>query len=221
MFHAPEGGKIIIHCVMHCKDMEMLPRMCVKNGAQQICQQLVKQCIQAENVIVNQPVSVVSFMDDDDDVIHKNVYVMAKDGQTYKCNRVIMALPPNVLREIEFSPPLNPAKKYFLNSTSMGCTLRHSGLVCLFSEQKKMIAKSAHNARKCRFMKQICDFMRQISHFMKQIGHFLKQIGHFIKKIGLLKKQIGHFMRQIGHFMKKIGHFMKQIGLFMKQIGLL
>ena len=106
-----------------------LPPMSIKNGSQQICTQLVKQCIGEENVLVNQPVSHISILNQDstggDSVgSEKNIYITAKDGTTYQCSQVIVAIPPNMLKQVEFSPSLDLPKKYLLNSMSMGTTIK-------------------------------------------------------------------------------------------------
>ena len=93
------------------KEFANLPPFCVKDGTQQISQQLVKQVIGTENVELNQPVSNVSFLQESTPS-QKNVYVTTKCAKTYKCHQVICAIPPNVLRELEFSPPLEPSKRY-------------------------------------------------------------------------------------------------------------
>ena len=107
-------------------DIEQLPPLSVKNGCQQICTQLVKQCIGEENVILNQPVSHISTLQDctTSGEGDRNVYITTKDGQSYKSSQVIVAIPPNILREIEFSPSLPLDKKYLLNSMSMGTSIK-------------------------------------------------------------------------------------------------
>lgn len=96
-----------------------LPPFCVQNGAQQICQQLVKQSIGSTNVIFNQPVSHISFLTQD-----RRVYITCKSGQTYQCHQVILAMPPNNQRQIEFSPDLNASKKFLMASMSMGVSIK-------------------------------------------------------------------------------------------------
>jgi len=105
------------------KEFANLPPFCVKNGTQQISEQLVKQVIGPENVELNQPVSNVSFLQETTPG-EKNVYVTTKCGKTYKCHQVICAIPPNILRELEFSPPLEASKRYLLSSMSMGSTIK-------------------------------------------------------------------------------------------------
>ena len=117
------------HEFLHGKpeDQESLPPMSVKNGSQQICTQLVKQCIGEENVIVNQPVSHISILNQDSTTTNsgeKNIYITAKDGTTYQCSQVIVAIPPNMLKQVEFSPSLDLPKKYLLNAMSMGTTIK-------------------------------------------------------------------------------------------------
>jgi len=63
----------------------------------------------SENVCLNQPVSNVTYLSDGTN--GRNVYVTTKNGYTYRCFRAIMALPPNILREVEFTPSLDSAKK--------------------------------------------------------------------------------------------------------------
>ena len=87
-----------LHNVPSNQEMENLPPICIKNGAQQICEQLVQQCLGSENVYLNQPVSNVTYLSDS---TGRNVYITTKDGQTYRCFRAIMALPPNILREVD------------------------------------------------------------------------------------------------------------------------
>ena len=61
--YAKWQGSSSFHEFLHGKqnnDIENLPPISVKNGCQQICVQLVKQCIGEENVILNQPVSHIS-----------------------------------------------------------------------------------------------------------------------------------------------------------------
>jgi len=108
------------------KEFENLPPFCVKNGTQQICEQLVKQVIGAENVELNQPVCNVSFLQESthNPEGEKSVYVTTKCGRTYKCHQVICAIPPNILRELEFSPPLEASKRYLLSSMAMGSTIK-------------------------------------------------------------------------------------------------
>ena len=103
-------------------EMENLPPICIKNGAQQICQQLAEQCIGSENIYLNQPVSNVTYLSDGTN--GKNVYVTTKNGYTYRCFRAIMALPPNILREVDFTPSLDSTKKYILASMMMGSTIK-------------------------------------------------------------------------------------------------
>jgi len=105
------------------KEFANLPPFCIKDGAQQISQELVKQVIGTENVELNQPVSNVSFLQESTPS-QKNVYVTTKCAKTYKCHQVICAIPPNVLRELEFSPPLEPSKRYLLSAMSMGTTIK-------------------------------------------------------------------------------------------------
>ncbi len=100
--------------------MEKLPPLCIKNGASQICQELVRQSIGKENIVLNEPVSIISFLDTD----QRKVYITSKTGQTYKCCQAIVALPPSLQREIEFSPPLEAKKKYLLSSMFMGSTIK-------------------------------------------------------------------------------------------------
>ena len=60
-------GASSFHEFLHGKtdsEMECLPPMSVKNGSQQICTQLVKQCIGEENVFLNQPVSHISILNE-------------------------------------------------------------------------------------------------------------------------------------------------------------
>ena len=108
-----------------------LPPMSIKNGSQQICTQLVKQCIGEENVFVNQPVSHISILNQDSTMAvnssagsEKNIYITAKDGTTYQCSQVIVAIPPNMLKQVEFSPPLDLPKKYLISAMSMGTTIK-------------------------------------------------------------------------------------------------
>ena len=87
------------------ENSQKLPPLCVQNGAQQICEQMVKQTIGEKNLILNQPVSHISYAD-------KMVNVITKGGQIYQTSQVIVAIPPNIQREIEFSPKLDASKKY-------------------------------------------------------------------------------------------------------------
>ena len=111
-----------LHNVPSNQEMENLPPICIKNGAQQICEQLVQQCIGTENVYLNQPVANVTYLSDGTG--GRNVYVTTKNGHTYSCFRAIMALPPNILREVDFTPSLEPTKKYILASMVMGSTMK-------------------------------------------------------------------------------------------------
>ena len=107
------------------QELTSMPPMCIKDGAQQISQQLVKQVIGSENILLNHPVSNISYLTNDSRISgERNVYISTKNGPTFRCHQAIMALPPNVLREIEFSPPLPASKKYLINAMSMGVTIK-------------------------------------------------------------------------------------------------
>ena len=56
-----------LHCVPDNTDIENLPPFSIRNGTQQICQQLVEQCIGQDNVCLNEPVSHVSYLSDNSD----------------------------------------------------------------------------------------------------------------------------------------------------------
>lgn len=123
--YAKWQGAVTFHEFLHgnTNEVDKLPPLSVKNGCQNICVQLIKQCIGEENVLLNQPVSHVSILQEND-TSDRNVYVSTKDGQTYKSSQVIMAIPPNMLREIEFTPALTLDKRYLVNSMSMGTTIK-------------------------------------------------------------------------------------------------
>jgi monoamine oxidase len=117
-----------LHGELPTSGMELLPPVTIKNGSQQISHQMVKQCIGADNVILNQPVSCVSFINKESFKKggggERNVYVTTKAGQTYTCSHVIMAIAPNILREVEFSPNLEHSKRHLLSSMTMGCSIK-------------------------------------------------------------------------------------------------
>ena len=62
----------------------------------------------------------------------RNIYITTKTGETYQSSQVIVAIPPNILRQIEFSPPLPLQKKYLLNAMSMGTIIK---FVITYSER--------------------------------------------------------------------------------------
>ncbi|WAQ97611.1 AOFA-like protein [Mya arenaria] len=70
----------------------------IKGGAQQISEKLVKH-ISKENVLLGEPVSMVTQAGD-------SVEVISKKGNKYRCKKVILAVPPSQIGRMEFNPTL-------------------------------------------------------------------------------------------------------------------
>ena len=104
----------------------------VVHGAWQICERLQKTFADKKILRLNEPVQGIASLDVDLSKHKENspsfrtpsAYVTTKTGSTYKCKHVICAVPPNMLSQIEFSPPLPPAKRHIINSMSMGSYIK-------------------------------------------------------------------------------------------------
>ena len=100
----------------------------VAHGAWQICERL-KQTFSDNKILhLNEPVQGVALLDvnsskQKDSLSSLNTpsaYITTKTGSTYKCTHIICAIPPNMISQLEFSPPLPPAKQHILNRMHMG-----------------------------------------------------------------------------------------------------
>jgi monoamine oxidase len=59
-----------------------------------------------------------------DETPEESVYVSTTTGQTFRCSRIVLAIPPTSLRTIEFSPNLPPVKKFLVDRMNMGATIK-------------------------------------------------------------------------------------------------
>ena len=104
----------------------------VVNGAWQICERLTQTFADNNLLHLNEPVQGVSLIDMNSSKLKSgsatiytpSAYITTKTGSTYKCKHVICAMPPNMIRHVEFSPPLPPAKQYIMSSMNMGSYIK-------------------------------------------------------------------------------------------------
>ena len=104
----------------------------VANGAWQICERL-KQIFEEKKLLrLNEPVQGLTLIDSTSSkqkgesltLNAPSAYVTTKTGSTYKCKHIICAMPPNMIQQIEFSPPLPPNKRYIMKSMTMGSYIK-------------------------------------------------------------------------------------------------
>ena len=105
----------------------------IVNGAWQISERL-KKIFEDKNILrMNEPVQGLTQIDINPLNPNKNEnsslqtqasYVTTKTGSTYKCKHIICAVPPNMIPQIEFSPPLPASKQYMINSMNMGSYIK-------------------------------------------------------------------------------------------------
>ena len=104
----------------------------VSNGAWQICERLKQTFADKKILRLNEPVQGIALLDTDTSKLKEKsssfntptAYVTTKTGSTYKCKHVICAIPPNMISQMEFSPPLPPAKQHIVNNMNMGSYIK-------------------------------------------------------------------------------------------------
>ena len=105
----------------------------IVNGAWQICERLKKIFEDKKILRMNEPVQGLTQIDvmplnqnknENSSLSTHASYVTTKTGSTYKCKHIICAVPPNMIPQIEFSPPLPASKQYMINSMNMGSYIK-------------------------------------------------------------------------------------------------
>ena len=104
----------------------------IANGAWQICERLIQTFADKTLLRLNEPVQGIATMEissskQNTESLTLNTsssYVTTKTGSTYKCKHIICAMPPNMVAQIEFSPPLPPSKQYIMKSMQMGSYIK-------------------------------------------------------------------------------------------------
>ncbi|XP_067007117.2 probable flavin-containing monoamine oxidase A [Anabrus simplex] len=84
----------------------------IKGGAQQVCEMLMKK-ISKEFVFLGDPVEKVSQLDE-------RIFVTVLSKKYYRCEYLIMAIPPNELNRVTFIPPLPLQKRRLLQRFPVG-----------------------------------------------------------------------------------------------------
>ena len=82
-----------LHGEVDHSGMEVLPPMTIKGGAQRICDELVDQSLKIENLILNQPVQSVSYMEEESRGTFSKLESTLAITQTelqLMCNKVIV-----------------------------------------------------------------------------------------------------------------------------------
>ena len=88
-----------------------------QGGTQQISENLLKK-IGIENIKLSHPVVNIAQSID-------GVDVRTLNGETFRGNRAVVSIPPNLIRKIEFSPPLPSIKQFIYDHQPIGHLIKY------------------------------------------------------------------------------------------------